>query len=42
MIDWLVAELDKPADEPLAAGEPENAAALLGAVLISSVYFQLR
>ncbi|MDH3761671.1 MAG: DUF1800 domain-containing protein [Gammaproteobacteria bacterium] len=42
IVDWLQGELDVTADEVLAAGEPERASALVGAVLISSVYFHLR
>ncbi len=42
VIDWLSGELGRDADEALAATEPEQASALLGAVLVSSVYFHLR
>ncbi len=42
MLDWLVAEIGAAPDAALPAGVPEQASALLAAVLVSSVYFQLR
>ena len=42
VITWLEGELKVAADEVLPATAPEQAAALLAAVLISSVYFHLR
>lgn len=42
VLDWLTAELGISADTALPMGVPEQAAALLAAVLISSPYFQLR
>ncbi|MCP4389291.1 MAG: hypothetical protein GY802_13430, partial [Gammaproteobacteria bacterium] len=42
IVKWLEGELNVSADEVLVAGVPEQASALVGAVLISSVYFHLR
>lgn len=42
IVDWLLAELTVTADEVLPLGAPEQASALVGAVLISSAYFHLR
>jgi uncharacterized protein (DUF1800 family) len=42
VLTWLEAELKVAADEVLPVTAPEQAAALLAAVLISSVYFHLR
>lgn len=42
LIDWLEGEVGVDRDDPLPAGVPEFASALIGAVLISSVYFHLR
>ncbi len=42
MLDWLVAETGAQPDVPLPANVIEQASALLAAVLVSSVYFQLR
>ena len=42
VIDWLVAETGVARDVALPAGVPEQVAALVAAVLVSSAYFQLR
>ena len=42
IVRWLEGELGAAADEILAANLPEQVSALVGAVLISSVYFHLR
>ena len=42
IVEWLEGELGVPADVALAPTQPEQASALVAAVLISSVYFQLR
>lgn len=42
IVEWVKAEFGVSADEVLAAGVPEQASALIAALLISSVYFHLR
>ena len=42
LVQWLEAELGLAAGEPLAPDQPQQASALVGAVLISSAYFHLR
>lgn len=42
ILQWLMGETGAAADEVLAAGVPEQASALMSAVLVSSVYFHLR
>jgi hypothetical protein len=42
IVEWLEGEFNVTAADVLGPGEPEWAAALVGAVLISSVYFHLR
>jgi len=42
IVQWLEGELGAAADETLAVDLPEQASALVGAVLISSAYFHLR
>jgi hypothetical protein len=42
IVEWLEGELGVTADDTLAPTQPEQASALVAAVLISSVYFQLR
>jgi len=42
IVEWLEGELNVSADDVLGPTEPEQASALVGAVLISSVYFHLR
>ena len=42
IIDWLVTATGVPPDTNLPPGTPEQFAALVAAVLISSAYFQLR
>ena len=42
ILDWLIAEQGVGENVPLTTGVPEQAAALVAAVLLSSAYFQLR
>lgn len=42
VVDWLVAEYGQAADASLPPGSAEQVAPLVAAVLVSSVYFQLR
>jgi hypothetical protein len=42
LIDWMVAETGIAANDVLTPGAPEQVAALVAAVLVSSAYFQLR